>query len=74
MIYGDISVQKKISLHGVRKISQQSRIDYWLITRNLINDVNEVSIEPSVLTDHKAIFLSLNTAKPKDVKNSLIGK
>lgn len=51
-----------------KNLSQQSRIDYWLISRNLINYVKEVSIEPSVLTDHKAIYLSLNTTKSKDVK------
>ncbi len=66
MIYGDISIQNKFNLLGVKKISQQSRIDYWLISRNLLNCVNEVSIESSVLTDHKVIFLSLNSNIAKE--------
>lgn len=33
-----------------------------------MNYVKEVSIDPSVLTDHKTIFLLINTAKSKDVK------
>lgn len=36
-----------------------------------MNYVKEVSIDPSVLTDHKTIFLSINTAKSKDVKRIL---
>lgn len=51
-----------------RNLTQQSRIDYWLTSRNVINCINNVSIEASVLTDHKAILLSLNTTDFKDEK------
>ncbi len=53
-----------------KNISHQSRIDYWLISRNLLNYVNEVYIESSVLTDHKVIFLSLNTNISKEGKKT----
>lgn len=37
--------------------SQQSRIDFWLISSVLENQVSKVTIETSVLTDHKVICL-----------------
>lgn len=43
-----------------KDMSRQSRIDFWLISNSLDNSVIKVSIEPSILTDHKVIFLSLN--------------
>ncbi len=53
-----------------KNLSHQSRIYYWLISRNLLNYVNEVYIESSVLTDHKVIFLSLNTNISKEEKKT----
>jgi exonuclease III len=35
---------------------RQSRIDFWLISNSLYDSVVEVSIEPSILTDHKVIW------------------
>ncbi len=37
--------------------SKQSRIDFWLISSVLQNQVSQVTIETSVLTDHKVIYL-----------------
>lgn len=37
--------------------SKQSRIDFWLISSVLQNQVGQVTIETSVLTDHKVIYL-----------------
>ena len=42
-------------------MSRQSTIDFWLISNSLDNSVVKVSIEPSIITDHKVIFLSLNS-------------
>ncbi len=53
-----------------KNLSHQSQIYYWLISRNLLNYVNEVYIESSVLTDHKVIFLSLNTNISKEEKKT----
>lgn len=35
--------------------SQQSRIDFWLISSDIVDKVIDSEIEPSILTDHKAI-------------------
>lgn len=40
--------------------SKQSRIDYFLISDTLEDSVQSVSIEPSVLTDHKGITIDIN--------------
>lgn len=42
--------------------SSKSRIDYWLISDNWLHFVNDCSISPAPLTDHRAIILVL---KPK---------
>jgi exonuclease III len=43
-----------------KDMPRQSRIDFWLIYNSLDNTVVKVSIEPSICTDHKVTFLSLN--------------
>ncbi len=40
--------------------SKQSRIDFWLVSRDVENQVLDVKIEPSVLTDHNLMYLSIN--------------
>ena len=40
--------------------TKQSRIDFWLVSRDLENQVLDVKIEPSVLTDHNIIYISIN--------------
>lgn len=39
--------------------SSQSRIDFWLISRNINKEDIEVDILPTPLTDHKAILIKL---------------
>lgn len=39
---------------------QCSRLDYWLISDNLINEVNRCDISASPLTDHCVIFLTIS--------------
>lgn len=39
---------------------QCSRLDYWLISDNLVNEVNRCEISASPLTDHCVIFLTLS--------------
>lgn len=43
-----------------RDRSQQSRIDFWLISEHIKERVEFVTIEPSVLTDHKGISIQIN--------------
>lgn len=40
---------------------QRSRLDFWLITSNLLSSTFDCNISPSVLTDHSAISLSLRS-------------
>lgn len=42
---------------------QCSRIDYWLISNNLINDISKCEISASPLTDHCLISLSISLTK-----------
>uniref|UniRef100_W5LWT0 Uncharacterized protein n=1 Tax=Lepisosteus oculatus TaxID=7918 RepID=W5LWT0_LEPOC len=48
--------------------SKQSRIDFWLSSNALEGQINKVSIEPSVLSDHKAIYPSVNLSNNEDYK------
>lgn len=43
-----------------KDLSKQSRIDFWLISTAMEKDVMDVYIEPSVLTDHKLIYISFD--------------
>lgn len=54
-------------------MSLQSRIDYWLISKEMDSLVIDTIIEPSVLSDHKMIRLLLNvTATPTQKQNPYI--
>ena len=49
---------------------QMSRLDYWLISCGLINDVTDCKISASPLTDHCVITMTLEISKkPKNVEN-----
>ena len=37
-----------------------SRINFWLISEDMADKVHTVSIEPSILTDHKGISIKIN--------------
>lgn len=45
--------------------SQQSRLDFWLISSDIENSVDSVIIEPAVFTDHQAVMIKVNTASFK---------
>lgn len=54
-------------------MKKQSRTDFWLVSRELEKQVMDVYIEPSVLTDHKLIYISLsldNTMEEKKPNTS----
>lgn len=53
-----------------KDMNKQSRIDFWLISSILEKRVTEVSIESSVLTDHKAIYLTLNLTETTEAKKN----
>lgn len=45
---------------STKDVSIQSRIDFWLISEDMADKVDTVSIEPSILTDHKGISIKIN--------------
>lgn len=45
---------------STKDLSIQSRIDFWLISEDMADKVDTVSIEPSILTDHKGISIKIN--------------
>jgi hypothetical protein len=54
--------------------NNRSRIDYFLITKNLISTTNETGINTgklSTLFDHRAVFLNLGKAKVRHDKNKI---
>lgn len=53
-----------------KNLSKQSRLDYWLISNDLVNQVTEACIEPAVLTDHKIISLHINVLNSSTNNNS----
>jgi len=52
--------QSLVYMWSNRDRSQQSRIDFWLIPEHIKERVEFVTIEPSVLTDHKGISIKMN--------------
>lgn len=40
--------------------SQQSRVDFWLISTDIFEKVMEVTTDSLVLSDHKSISIELN--------------
>lgn len=50
---------------------QCSRLDYWLISDNLVNEVNRCEISASPLTDHCVIFLTLSPGGRENNKNPI---
>ena len=55
---------------GNKTGSLQSRIDFWLISESLTYSHCKVEIMPTPLTDHKAIFLTLNMSLDKEHKRT----
>lgn len=52
----------------------KSRIDFWLISKNLNKEVVEVEVCPTPLTDHKAIHIKLNLCPSKLTTHSIYWK
>ena len=60
-IFGDYEILIKGSLPGEKEILLlQCRIDFWLISDDLQDDVKKADITPAIETDHSAISLSVN--------------
>lgn len=57
-----------------KDLSRNSRIDFWLISNELDSNVNETRIDPSILSDHKVIFLSLLMGNSPLKKNLTLWK
>lgn len=49
-------------------MKKQSRTDFWLVSRELEKQVMDVYIEPSVLTDHKLIYISSSLGNTMEEK------
>ena len=46
-----------------RNFIKQRRIDFWLISDDLQDDIKRTKITPAIKTDHSAISLSVNSLK-----------
>lgn len=42
-----------------KDLSKRSRIDFWLISNELLDNVEETKIEPSIFSDHNMVTLVL---------------
>lgn len=40
-------------------VPKKSRIDFWLLSKELVQKVKELDIIPSILTDHKMIHVMI---------------
>ncbi len=45
---------------SIMNLSNYSRIDYWLVSKDLNQDDISISTHPTPLTDHKAILIQIN--------------
>ena len=46
-----------------KALKMRSRIDFFLVAKNLTKYVQKVDIQSSIAPDHKAVFLSLHWTK-----------
>jgi exonuclease III len=58
---------RKFSNRGI----QQSRIDYFLVSNNLLYEIEKTDIEPSILTDHSLIILKLHETDKQNRGNGI---
>lgn len=60
LTYGAIKTHCRDTTWSKNDMSRQSKIDFWLITNDISSKVKNVSIEPVVLTDHRAVLIQIN--------------
>ncbi len=51
MILGGIEIQQQEGIHGTPK-GKSSRLDYWLISDHLLNEIHSFDIIPDLRSDH----------------------
>lgn len=52
-----------------KKFTLSSRIDFWLISRDMEGLVTEVLISPTIMSDHRSILLKTNLAAQDNKRN-----
>ncbi len=61
--------QEKVYTWSNKDTSLQSRIDLWLTSAELENKVDLIKIEPTILTDHKAITIQFHLGSDRQKSN-----
>lgn len=61
--------QEKVYTWSNKNRSLQSRIDFWLTSAELGNKVDFIKIEPTILTDHKAIAIQFHLGSDRQKLN-----
>ncbi|CAJ1069845.1 unnamed protein product [Xyrichtys novacula] len=61
--------QEKVFTWSNKDRSCQSRLDFWLISAELENKVDSIKIEPTILTDHKAISIQFHLGSDRQRVN-----
>ncbi len=61
--------QEKVYTWSNKDRSLQSRIDFWLTSAELENKVDLIKIEPTILTDHKAITIQFHLGSDRQKSN-----
>ena len=66
MTFGALKTLRHIVIHGVNRNPKFfSRLDYWLISNSLADNVCSVNIIPSIKTDHSAILVEFQGVDAK---------
>ena len=58
-VYRRLCPNSKTYTYETKNKKLKSRIDFFIITKHLINQVKRIETHPSIAPDHKAVFLSI---------------
>ena len=58
-VYRRLHPYSKTYTYETKNKELKSRIDFFIITKHLINQVKRIETRPSIAPDHKAVFLSI---------------
>lgn len=62
-IYRELHFDQKIFTWRRKNTNKQARLDFFLITENIVTDVVDCKILPGYRTDHSAVFLHIDFGK-----------
>ena len=58
-IYRKLHPNTKAFTYDLKSLKLKSRIDYFLVSNTIAANAKRAEIRPSITSDHKAIFLSI---------------